>query len=270
MAQQLAIIVLVDIGGALRDRTLDDNVYVFDNMRFQGSTGEGTGDLVTAVNGSYWSDGSQGTEQVLNWLPYALGGIPPTVPRGYAAERSRQIDQQALDDLRALADGADDEAAGGVNRIRRDIGTRVRSTRGARGLTSRKVLDVTGRPVSGADAAAAHNYATPIITDITGEAVDEKIIYPAEYGSPDMVTDGWYWSATIDTARPGTYAYTMHVQLHELVERDAGLRWEAVDLTCEARLRVVTEPKRNAFTGGGLGLLPVYPAPPAAPAAPPA
>ncbi|MEU7584079.1 DoxX family protein, partial [Streptomyces sp. NPDC041068] len=31
-----------------------------------------------------------------------------------------------------------------------------------------------------------------VITDIYGEAVDAKIMYPAEYGSPDMVTDGWY------------------------------------------------------------------------------
>jgi hypothetical protein len=85
MTQQLAIIVLVDVGTALTSKTLDGNTYLFDNMQFHGSTGEGTGELVTAINGSYWQDGSQGTEEVLNWLPYSLGSIPPTLPRGYHA-----------------------------------------------------------------------------------------------------------------------------------------------------------------------------------------
>ncbi|MFG3054464.1 hypothetical protein ACGFZP_26375 [Kitasatospora sp. NPDC048239] len=262
MPQQLAVIVLVDVGNALASRTLRDNTYLFDNMKLHGSEGQGTGDLVTIVNGSYWQDGSQASEQVLNWLPYSLGSIPPTVPRGYQADRARQADQQALTELAALADGSGTISAAEVTRIRRTAGRRVGTTAGTRGLAGQKMLDVTGRLVADGGA-AAHSYPAPVITDITGEAVDEKIIYPAEYGSPDLVTDGWYWSATIATARPGEYRYTMKIQLHDLVQKGGEWSWEPVNLTCESRLRIVTEPKRNAFTGSGMGYLPVPPGAPA-------
>lgn len=257
MAQQHGIIVLVDVHNALRERQLDGNAYWFDNMKFLGSTGEGTQSLVTIVPGTHYSDNSQATEQVLNWLPAALGAIPPTVPRNYLAEQARQSDRQALDELAALGDPA---ASGGaeLQGIRNRVGRRAKRPRGrgSRGVTTGKILDAQGR-VAGDDATQAYNYPTPVITDITGPAVTEKIMYPGQYGSPDMVSDGWYWAATVDTSRPGTYPYTMHVQLHELHERDDELVWESVDLTCESALKVTNDPKRNAFTGGGIGMLPI-------------
>ena len=263
MAQQLAIIVLVDIANALVDRRLKGNVYLFDNMKFMGSEGEGTQDLVTAVHGSYWRDGSQGTEQVLNWLPATLGSIPPTVPRNYRAVRAQESDQQALLELEALAgnaSGVNGDMATELARIQRIVGRRVRGAPTSHIAGSHKVLDVTGNVATG-DAIDAHAYPDPVITNITGAAVDEKIIYPAEYGSPDMLSDGWYWSATIDTSRPGTYAYRMHVQLHELAERNGEQVWEPVDLVCGSHLRIGTDPKRNAFTKAGMGLLPIPRAP---------
>ncbi|OON80070.1 hypothetical protein B1H18_12905 [Streptomyces tsukubensis] len=254
----MAIIVLVDVGNALDSRTLEDNTYLFDNMKLQGSEGEGTGDLVTAINGSYWSDGSQASEQVLNWLPYSLGSIPPTVPRGYEADRARQSDLEALADLSALANRPPEGADMGsqLHEIHRSVGARVKSTGHGQGRPGGKILDVTGSVVT-SDNAAAHSYPAPVITDIYGEAVDEKIIYPAEYGSPDLVTDGWYWSATVDTSKPGTYGYTMRIQLHSLVRKGEELLWDPVNLTCQSRLRITREPKRNAFTKAGMGMLPL-------------
>ncbi|MFE4977803.1 hypothetical protein ACFRAR_37585 [Kitasatospora sp. NPDC056651] len=261
MAQQLAIIVLVDVGNALESRTLTGNTYLFDNMKLQGSLNQGTGELVTAVNGAYWSDGSQAGEQVLNWLPYSLGSIPPTVPRGYHAARTRQAEKDALAELADLAGrttpNGDTEAA--LARIQKTVGTRVRSTSRTRALSGQRLLDVTGKVVSD-HSQGAHSYPAPVITDIFGEAVDEKIIYPAEYGSPDLVTDGWYWSATVDTSRPGTYTYKMRIQLHDLVQRAGESTWEPVNLTCESKLRITADPKRNGFTGAGMGYLPIAPA----------
>ncbi|MFJ2745757.1 hypothetical protein ACIO3O_39565 [Streptomyces sp. NPDC087440] len=258
MPQQLAIIVLVDVANALEAKSLEDNTYLFDNMKLQGSENEGTGKLVTAINGSYWSDGSQASEQVLNWLPYSLGSIPPTVPKGYQADRARQTDQQALAELQTIvqqgAQGTDTSSQ--LAQLQRSVGTKVKNTRRTRGPADTKVLDITGKVVA-ADSTAAVSYPAPVITDIYGEAVDEKIMYPAEYGSPDMVTDGWYWSATVDTSRPGTYAYTMKIQLHKLVEQGTEMLWEPVNLTCESFLRITSEPKRNAFTGAGLNFLPL-------------
>jgi hypothetical protein len=261
MTQQLAIIALVDVGNALKSRTLSGNTYLFDNMKLHGSENQGTGDLVTAVNGAYWNDGSQASEQVLNWLPYSLGSIPPTVPRGYQATRGQQADQQALAELTTLAnqpsaDGENAEAA--LAQIQKTVGAGVRTTPRTRALSGQKVLDVAGRVV-GDHSEDMHSYPTPVITDIFGEAVDEKIIYPAQYGSPDLVTDGWYWSATIDTSRPGTYTYKMSVQLHELVQSAGEWTWEPVDLTCESKLRITSAPKRNGFTKAGVGYLPVVP-----------
>ncbi|MEV3855563.1 hypothetical protein AB0J38_14685 [Streptomyces sp. NPDC050095] len=274
MAQQLAIIVLVDVGTALASGTLDGNTYLFDNMKLHGSEGQGTGDLETAINGSTWGDGSQAGEQVLNWLPYSLGSIPPTVPRGYTTDRARQSDQQALAALGSLTgahvSGADRTAE--VDRISASVGTRVKTTRRTRGrLSDQKILDVTGNVVTDEDA-GTHSYPAPVITDIYGEAVDEKIMYPAEYGSPDLVTDGWYWSATVDSSRPGTYTYSMRIQLHRLVHREDALLWEPVNMTCESKLRITSQPRRNAFTKAGLGMLPVPPVPadPAAPSQSPA
>jgi hypothetical protein len=259
MAQQLGIIVLIDIANALQDRTLKGNVYLLDNMKFMGSEGEGTADLVTAVPGTYWSDGSQGSEAVLNWVPLSLGSIPPTVPRNYRAIRAQESDQQALRELDVLAGNASaagTDTATEVARIQRTVGRRVMGAHSKHAVGHHKILDLTGN-VATADTIDAHASPDPVITNITGTALDEKIIYPAEYGSPDMVSDGWYWSATVDTSRPGTYAYTMHIQLHELAERNGRHVWEPVDLVCGSHLRIVTDPKRNAFTKAGMGLLPI-------------
>ncbi|WP_306336831.1 hypothetical protein [Streptomyces sp. KL118A] len=263
MPQQLAIIVLVDVGNALASSTLEGNTYLFDNMKLHGSDNQGTGELVTAINGSYWRDGSQASEQVLNWLPYSLGSIPPTVPRGYEVERARQTDEDALAELTELAAKStvpSADAAAELNRIRRSVGTRVKTTRRTRGrMSGQKIVDVMGQVVT-EDATAAASYPAPVITDIYGEAVDSKIMYPAEYGSPDMVTDGWYWSATVDTSRPGTYSYMMRIQLHKLAQTNGELRWDPVNLTCASSLKITSEPRRNAFTKAGIGQLPIPPA----------
>lgn len=260
MAQQLAIIVLVDVGNALESRMLKDNIYLFDNMKLHGSENQGTGDLVTAINGAYWQDGSQASEQVLNWLPYSLGSIPPTVPRNYQATRAREVDKQALAELRSLSNGSSGDADAGsvVAQAQQTAGMRVSTTPRTRALSGQKLLDVTGHVV-GEQNQSAHSYPAPVITDIFGQAVEEKIMYPAQYGSPDIVTDGWYWSATVDSSRPGTYTYKMKIQLHELVQRSGEWVWQPVNLTCESKLKVTTEPKRNGFTKSGVGYLPIIP-----------
>lgn len=257
MAQQHGIIVLFDVENALRTRSLDGNTYWFDNMKFLGSAGVGTENLVTIVPGTYFLDGSQATEQVLNWLPAALGAIPPTVPRNYLAEQERADDRRTLEELAALS-GEGGVSGAELKRLQQRVGKHARKAGGGRGLTEAKLLDVTGKTTSGP---GAYNYPAPVITDITGPAVTEKIIYPAQYGSPDMIYDGWYWTATVDTSRPGVYPYTMHIQLHELVERNDELVWESVDLTCESSLKIISDPKRNGFTGAGLGVLPLPPVP---------
>ncbi len=265
MSQQLAVIVLVDVASALKAKALKGHTYLFDNMKLMGSENQGTSDLVTAINGSYWSDGSQAAEQVLNWLPYSLDAIPPTVPKSFHADRSRAADQATLEALAQLVRDAgkpDTNLVAELNRIHRNLGTKtkVKSTYRSGELRSgHKVLDITGEIVS-LDAEGnvpALSQHAPLITDITGEAVDKQIIFPAQYGSPDLVTDGWYWSASVDTSRPGTYSYTMEIHLRELTWGDGEWIWKSVRMTHDSQIKIITEPKRNGFTQAGLGTLPI-------------
>lgn len=265
MSQQLAIIVVIDVAAAVAERTLRGNTFLFDNMKLEGSEGEGTGDLVTAIDGTHWSDGSQADEQVLNWVPYSLGSIPPTVPRNFHVDRARSLEREALDelvDLAGRADTSEEELRTELTRLRSKLGTRVRvkaTSRSSTLATGEKLMDVTGALVvkEGDEDATGINNRAPIITDVSGEAVDKNVIYPALYGSPDMISDGWYWSASIDTTRPGTYGYTMHVQLYEFIYRAGTWVWQPVHMAVDSKIRITNRPKRNGFTRSGLGFLPI-------------
>lgn len=213
MNQQLAIIILVDINSAIKAQTLNDNVYLFDNTKLPVSEGKGTPNLVSSISGTHWIDGSQANEQVINWLPYGMGLIPPTLPSTFYHDYARGDD----------------------SRLRLNKHNHFRSKD-----YMPKIRDIM-----------------PIITNITGEAVDQKVIYPAVYGSPNLVNDGWYWSASVDSSKPGKYSYIIHLQLSHLVFTDQSWSWEPVHMQCEAWIKVNSSPKVNGFTGAGMGLLPI-------------
>ncbi len=278
MSQQLAIIVMIDINAALAANTLEGNIYLFDNMKTHGSSGEGTGDLITAVNGSHWYDGGIAAEQVLNWLPYGVGTLPRTLPRGFQADQSRTIDKNLLQrlkksqGLKSLSDnlkGAKKGAELKIDQTTADIQTlaghlsgiaddtsvvrKVRDRQGNVKSTELKMVDITGEPVKKQDMSAI--YMTPIINEITGEAVDKGIIYPDQYGSPDLVNDGWYWAATVNTGITGIYGYTMHITLFRYDDVDE--TWTPVEFTYTSYINVTSEPKVNGFTQGAMDTLPV-------------
>lgn len=275
MAQQLGIILMVDVQGALDANTLDGNTYWFDNMKLQGSEGLGTDKLVSAINGTSYSDGSQGNEQVLNWLAYGVGSLPPTLPKAFLTEKSRNTDLQAIDDIKSLADRIESgesnqftDVASVLDELKRissntgiktQVQNKFQDTAQDIGITGHKILDVTGDVVSveDEDKIPEINSLNPVITGVSGEAVEKNIIYPGAYGSPDMVTDGWYWSATIDTSKPGIYSYTLDVQLYKLSKTDGQWVWAPVHMTCAAYIKITNDRKKNGFTNAGLGYLPI-------------
>jgi len=204
-SQQLAIVVMIDVAAAIRAGKLDDHIYLIDNNKDEGSTGHGTAHLVSAIDATRVR--TQADTQVLNWLAFAIGGLPPTVPKTFF-----------VDPARARLPGRVSE--GHADRV--------------------KIIDVTGMAV---DAEGKGHPPPPVITRITGEAVDRGVIFPGEYGSPDPISDGRYWSATVNPHAAGRFAYTMHLTLFHR----SGGGWTSVPMTWDAHITVRTEELRNGF-----------------------
>jgi hypothetical protein len=256
MSQEITIIVLIDIPAAIAANQLEGNIYLIDNLRTEGSKGEGTGQLVTAVNGSYWANGGQADEALLNWLPQGIGNLPLSLPRSFHMHKPRT---EQLDHVfRSVNKDSDTNKV--MMDVRKKIGhaAKVRDARGGLQETGMRVLNVLGEPVDEGESSVSElNHLTPQLDAISGEAVDKGILYPAQYGTPISIKDGWYWSATADTAKTGEYGYTMHFTLFKLAYEKHRPVWEPVRMSYDSKIRVTTQPKLNGFTGAGMGILPI-------------
>ena len=220
MSRQITILIMIDTEAALADGTLENNIYLMDSERMEGSQGHGTETLVTSVINGTLADGSQNEDIVLNWCVGAIQTLPPSLPRFYIAHKQEKLRSEAITALKnGVADG--------------------------KLLARLKSLEDLGMDT------------LPHLADITGEAVDGGIIFPAQYGTPVPVHGGWYWSASVSTYRPETYSYVLHLELYKM----NGEKWEAIRMTHEAAIRIENAPQRNGFTGAGRGFLPVYPTP---------
>jgi len=264
MAQQLGIVIIIDVEAALRAGSLEGCTYCFDNAGPFGTTGMGTDKLVSAIRGTYWQDGSQASEHVLNFVATGVSSLPITLPRDYQHHRARLLELATLSAARAVAGGAARSKA--VADIRTALAhikvpqlSTIKLPSGHQ--IEHALLNHFGEPVS-ADATPDTSRVAqlpPVITGVTGEAVEKGIIFPAQYGSPDLVNGGWYWSATVATATPKVWSYTLHLLLHRFINDPASPepRWEPVPLTMEGKLNITSKPMRNGFTGGGTGFLPI-------------
>ena len=263
---QNSLVLMIDSKGALADNRLDGNIYLVDNTGpFR--LGEETS-LTSTLKGVHSPSGSMVLEQVLNWVSYDIAGLPPTVPRSFfrqdyekaqlrhlvtqmrqakkPEEMTQLVDRQAQPDtFRTTIAPQDDESQGYTLDI--------------------PPLGPTGALLTSAEAIMASSYIPPLITAISGPAVEEGVIFPAQYGSPDLVDEGWYWSASVDTSKVGQHSYHLHILIYRPVQRDDGqVVWQPVPFVAEAHLNISTAPQTNGFTGcapGVLPLVPVYPHP---------
>ena len=274
MEQEITIIVMVDVRGALESMSLDNHIYMMDNLRTQGSTEEGTAHLTSALNANVWFNGSQANEPLINWLPYGVGMLPPTLPRNYHKVQAKRYNEANVKSIFELAENAG-KASGTQGFI-----TSAQLREKLAGLKDRKPLKTSYKPGSKSrtnfggqdslvlgpdgnilkesdkDNAATLIHVMPLLTGLSGEAVDKGIIYPAQYGTPIDLKAGWYWSATSGT-RPGVYGYTMHLTLFDLIELDGQLEWNPVHFTHDAKLEVFTRSVTNGFTHAGISFLPL-------------
>lgn len=217
MSRQITILVMIDTDGAFRDNSLEGNIYLVDSERLDGSTGEGTGDLTTVVGNGVLADGSQSEDIVLNWCVGSIDTLPPTLPRFYAEYKRKKVLSETVTTL----------------------------------LRNNRVSEEHLNSLRSMTETAADPY--PYLADINGEAVDEGVIFPAQYGTPVPVHGGWYWSASVSTYRPGSYSYVMHLELYR--QKDG--KQETLRLEHRASIRIANDLQRNGFTGAGLGILPV-------------
>lgn len=276
MSQEITIIVAVDVQGALAAKTLQDNIYLYDNLRTEGSEGNGTGHLITAINGSHWYNGSQASEGLLNWLAYSISSTPPTLPRTLPVQTAKKSTQKSEKEVaEAIHKMASIEQKASNNTLETNhitqlhhaikkakslegISTKIRKQDGTLVDTGHKLTTMKGELVQDYEKEKFNiSNLMPIISNITGEAVDKEILYLAQYGTPVLINDGWYWSATADTSKVGTYDYTLHLTLHQHSLVDGVLIWEPVQMTYDAQLKVTTAPMINGFTNAGTGILPM-------------
>lgn len=255
MNQELTIIVLVDVPNALKENKLEGNIYLIDNLRTDGSKGVGTPHLTSAVNGSYWIDGSQAYDVIINWLTTGLGSLPPTLPRGYYKQRAEEIKENLLQKLKAPKLEASANSLSLQQTAQKLASTvAIRDDKGNTRDLDIKPLTVTGHLYEpNQDDPSSLSYLMPIITDIKGQAVELGVLFPCQLGTPVYINNGWYWCATADSSKIGVYTYTMHITMHKLVN---GV-YEPVTMTYDAKINVTTKPQVNGFTKGGMGFLPL-------------
>jgi hypothetical protein len=233
MSQQAGILVVIDVDAAVRAGRLIDNIYLFDNQKWMGSAGEGTPRLVTAVDGirAY----SQSVPQVLNWLVFGIVAFPPTLPKSFF------ITQQAGShaDLQPQASG---------------LATPQPQPKAVSYVP--RLLDIEGNDI-GSPGKARRNVSTavppppPQIVNITGEAVTKGVMFPAQYGSPDLLSEGLYWSASVNTDIVGLFAYTLHIALYyypQVDEAGGDALLKTVTMTHEAYVQVTNGKIVNGFS----------------------
>ncbi len=247
MNPQITIVIVIDIQAALQSNSLKDNIYLMDTQSEDGSAGEGTENLVTAVRNGYWCDQSQAGDVVLNWMPVGVNCLPPTLPKYYSEYRNKILYKERLRDLSS-------EPVMLASALQEDDSDFVLGRNGATLALGERAMNLDGRLFdAGKNSLDNLSFLTPQISAITGEAVDKGVIFPAQYGSPVPVKDGWYWSATVDTSRIGVYAYTLQITLYDR----KGNTWVPITMEHHASIEVHSFPQTNGFTGAGVGYLPL-------------
>lgn len=204
MNEQVTVIAMIDIRAALDANSLEGNIYLIDSLRRKGSEGSGTADLTTVVKGSHWYDGSQSCDIVLNWFTGGLNSLPFTLPKNYVSERSEQMDKESLQSIKDFhlnRNSNKQDFLPDLDKIVRNVGEfdQMKDNDGNIKELEIKALDMFGKSFDNEEDIGNLSFLPPQISDITGEAVDKGVIFPAQYGTPVTLKDGWYWSATVDT-----------------------------------------------------------------------
>jgi hypothetical protein len=235
---QSSIVLLVDVEALLEERKVENNAYLIDDtQRFRFHNQEAQ-PRTTYVRGALAPDSSQASSEIMNWAGFGIAAAPRTIPK---AIFQRQYGSAARSSPNSPP--LSTTVAGSAERHWHPFLAFPRTV-GA----ERKEGDMTVADTS------------PVIIDITGPAVDNYVIYPAQYGSPDFHTDGWYWSATVDVHKIGVHVYFIDFLVYRPIkEGNDAVVWTPERYALEAKIDISFGVVRNGFTGYGPGVLPLIP-----------
>jgi hypothetical protein len=273
MSQEITVLAIIDTEAALAANSLEGNIYFIDNLRKTGSTGVGTSDLNSMANSSHWATGEQAYEPLFNWLVFPLNGVVPTLPRDYIRNLAKANDNKLMNYIKishpehtnptSKTEENSDTSPKPITNVQMPkldfVQTKIRAASGEIRDAGMKLIDREGSFVQATQPDLDYmNHILPRITAITGEAVDKGVLFPAQYGTPLAVDNGWYFSATVSSAVPGIYSYTLHITLYKLEQQNENeYIWEPMCFTHDLKITVVSNPMINGFTWAGLGYLPL-------------
>lgn len=196
---QISIVLIVDVEAVLEEGSIEGNAHLVDNTQAFSRVESAEDELVTNIAGVGDTRGNQVGEAVLNWVPMGVASLPTTIlPRNYT---------QLLQDISKPGNG----------RTAKVPPLFLQQQDGVKVPLETSIFNATGKRLRDFDAAISA-YIPLAVTAIHGPAVDDKVMFPALYGSPDLEGQGWYWSASIDTGKVGKHVYYMDVLIHRLEE----------------------------------------------------
>lgn len=256
MNQQITILVVVDVEAALTQDSLENNLYLIDNLKNDGSKGIGSNNLTTIINGTHWLDKSQASEVIINWQPISIASLPSTLGNSYHKHHSSIQLTNCIGEIDKLV--SHEKIKKSAIRDKIDSIPQVYYIEGKGGnliATNIKVLDIIGNPLK--EKKDVPSYNPPQINNITGEAVSREVIFPAQYGSPISMKDGFYWSASVDTSKEGIHSYSMQITLYDTIIKQGKFILVPKFFEFNANLQISTHPMVNGFTKGALSYLPI-------------
>ena len=248
---QRSIFIMIALGRCLAERRIQGNAHLLET-RVESTSLEASADpkaIRISATGIHRPDGGIADDVTLNWIVGSILGL------GNARPVAIELNPEIQKDLEVLV--------GRMSAVTSplQIANIIQSFVSERGLKSDVPIEgfpegVDGDPMS-IEEILAGGHISPTLVDITGQAVDDAVIFPAQYGSPDIRTEGWYWSATVDTNKVGLHRCDLHFVMHRPRLEGSTVVWDPETHILEMELDVSFITQMNGFTGAGIGCLPL-------------
>lgn len=248
---QVSIFLMVAVESVLSERRIEGHAFQLqtrlEDDDAQNAAGRPT-NRVSAV-GVHRADGSIAEDVTLNWIVGSVAGL------GIARPTPIELNTVVKNEVESLIHGLDSSMP------LADVKAAIDAYEKEHGLASDAGVPTfpvgfDGHPMS-VEEVMMGGHLSPVLVDITGQAVDDEVIFPAQYGSPDARTDGWYWSATVDTHKVGVHRCDLHIDVFRPTFEDSRIVWVPETYVLDMELVVSQITQVNGFTGAGIGYLPL-------------